>query len=122
VETKIQDSRAHTRRLEHWVHYSLLVGLLLSGLLLIAGLAMALARHEVQPAGPPVPLAVVLRGALSGDGVACLNLGLLALMLTPVLRVCVLVVGWSLAGERHFALVALSVLALLGLSVVLGFG
>ncbi len=117
-----QNPKAEVHWLEKWVHYSLLAGLMLSGLLLITGLAVVLIRHEVRPEGPPMPLKVIIRGAFSADGVACLDLGLLALMLTPVLRVCVLAVGWSLAGERRFAVVAVTVLTLLGISQALGFG
>jgi len=39
-----------------------------------------------------------------------------------VARVAVLGTGWLLAGQRRFALVALCVLVLLGLSLVLGVG
>jgi uncharacterized membrane protein len=49
-------------------------------------------------------------------------LGLLILIGTPVLRVAVLAVGWWMMGDRRFAAVALTVLALLGLSLALGLG
>ena len=53
---------------------------------------------------------------------AWLDLGLLALMATPMLRVAVLALGWGLAGERRFAAVALAVLGLLGVGIALGVG
>lgn len=111
-----------TAELRHWVHYSLLSGLVASSLLLVAGLALVLMRDEPRPAGPPAALLDTVRGVLAGQGIAMLDLGLLALMITPVLRVAVLAVGWSLAGWRRFAAIALTVLALLGASIFLGVG
>ena len=122
MTTETQHPPTEGHRLKKWVHYSLLAGLAASGLLLLAGLVIALVRREARPEGPPEPLPTVIRGALAGDGVACLDLGLLALMLTPVLRVCVLAIGWSLSGERRFAVVAAIVLATLSLSLVLSLG
>lgn len=43
-------------------------------------------------------------------------------MVTPLFRVAVLAVGWALDEERRFAIVALVVLCLLGLSLILGIG
>jgi uncharacterized membrane protein len=43
-------------------------------------------------------------------------------MLTPILRVLVLAIGWLLEKEWRFAAIALCVLALLATSVVLGTG
>jgi uncharacterized membrane protein len=111
-----------SHRLEHRVHRSLLAGLAVSGLLLVLGLGVALSRGGPRPEGPPPSLAAVLRGALRGDGVDLLDLGLLSLIGTPVLRVAVLAVGWMAAGERRFAAVAVVVLGLLGASLALGLG
>lgn len=119
------DPQSHgitSERLRHWVHYSLLSGLVVSALLLTAGLVLALWRGEPRPGGPPPSLLRTVRGVLAGQPTAMLDLGLLALMITPVLRVAVLAVGWSLAGERRFGLTALTVLALLAASIWLGCG
>ncbi|SIN68314.1 Protein of unknown function [Singulisphaera sp. GP187] len=111
-----------TGRLEHWVHRSLLAGLALSGLLLVAGLVLVLMRGQARPEGRPPALAVMLQRGSTGEGTALLELGLLILMLTPGLRVAVLALGWGLAGEKRFSTVALIVLGLLGLSLFLGVG
>jgi uncharacterized membrane protein len=113
----------HRRRaLERAVHRSLLAGLLLSGFLLVVGLVIALTAHEGRGTGPPPPLAALIADALTGRGLAVLDLGLLILMATPAVRVAVLVVGWWMAGEKRFAVVAATVLALLAASFVLGLG
>ncbi len=110
------------RSLEHLVHWTLLLGLAISTMLLIAGLALSLGRDEHAAAGLPGGLAKLARGAISGSSEALLDLGILALICTPVLRVAVLAVGWLAWGDRRFALTALVVLALLALGMTLGLG
>lgn len=109
-------------RLAWAVHLSLLTGLLLSGALLILGTALTLRSNPAQPEGGPGSLDTIFSQALHGNGVAILNLGIFVLMLTPILRVIVLGVGWLLEREWRFAAIAFVVLALLATSVVLGTG
>jgi hypothetical protein len=109
-------------RLEHWVHRSLLAGLLASGVLLAAGLAAAAAKEQPGPPENPRPIALLVTDALRGEGEALMTLGLLVLMATPVARVGVLAVGWAVEGERRLAAVAAAVLALLAVSLYLGMG
>ena len=112
-----------TKRLERWVHRSLLAGLAVSGVLLLAGLAVALARGEKTPPTARVSSwAAVRHLARTERATALLNLGLIALVATPVVRVIVLGTGWAVNRDWRFAAVALVVLVLLGLSLVLGFG
>jgi uncharacterized membrane protein len=113
------ESQSH---LEHWVGRTLLAGLIASGLLLVPGLVIVLVTAAPRPEGAPPALGELLRRGLAGDGVALLDLGLLTLMGTPVLRVAVLAVGWWWEGDRRFASVALAVLALLCFSFAIGFG
>lgn len=108
-------------QLTHWVHRILLGGVVLSGGLLLAGLVILLVTDQPLPEGSP-SLAVVFRQAVQGNGVGLLELGLLILMATPVLRVGVLALGWWRLGNRRFAVVALGVLVLLGVSLALGLG
>lgn len=114
---------SHTQRaprLDRWVQATLLSGIVLSGILLSVGLLTIFIRHEARPVGPPSNLAVLVHSALAGNGLAMTELGLLALMITPLLRVAVLAAGWAYEGERRFAVVALVVLGLLGFSLFLG--
>jgi len=43
-------------------------------------------------------------------------------VVTPMFRVAVLAIGWTLEGDQRFALVALAVLRLLGVNLLLGVG
>ena len=114
--------RSGSHRLERWVHRTLLAGLVLSGLLLTTGLVRSSCGARPARRDDPRPWISMVREATGGDGVAWLDLGLLALMATPMLRVAVLALGWGLAGERRFAAVALAVLGLLGVGIALGVG
>jgi hypothetical protein len=116
------DRAEESRRLGLWVHRSLVAGLALGGLLMAGGLVLALAEGRPRPEGPPPRIGAVLRAAAGGDGVALMDLGLLVLMATPVVRVAVLAVGWGWEREWRFVAVALAVLALLGLSIAMGVG
>jgi hypothetical protein len=109
-----------SHRLAHWVHWSLLAGVILSGLLLLVGLGLTPAQGRQVPQGPPPAFGDVVRDAFGGDGAAITRLGLILLMATPVARVIVLIVGWVAEREFRFALVALAVLGLLSLGVLLG--
>jgi uncharacterized membrane protein len=109
-------------RLSWAVHITLLGGLLLSAALLILGATRILTGHELRHEQQPAGIASILANAKAGDGVAILDLGLLILMLTPVLRVAVLAVGWLIDREWRFGVIAVCVLALLLTSLILGTG
>jgi uncharacterized membrane protein len=109
-------------RLSWAVHISLLSGLLISAGLLILGATRILTLHESRAEQQPAGVVSILANAKAGDGVAILNLGLLILMLTPVLRVAVLAVGWLIDREWRFGVIAVCVFALLMTSLILGTG
>lgn len=111
------DSTSH--QLEHGVHRVLLGGVAVSAALLIAGLTITLATGREQIARHDSLWALV-NAAARFDGPALTVLGLLALMMTPILRVIVLAIGWSLARDWRFAAVALVVLGTLAVSMTLG--
>ena len=108
--------------LAHRVHRALLAGVVAAGLLMAAGLGVALVRHQPRPVGRPDPIQSLPARLAAGDGVALIELGLLVLTLTPALRVAVRAAGGAAAGDRRAAAVAGTVLALLALSVWLGLG
>lgn len=96
------------------------------GLLIPAGtgkgilLEQLMSEHRVLVAGLPTSLGEVLAGALRGRPVAVIDLGLTVLILTPVLRVAFSAVFFALHGDRRYALISTTVLALLLLGFVLG--
>lgn len=112
----------HSRRLQRWVHYSLLLGLATSSALLVIGLLATAFGAPQQPSDNPQPLGALVQSAARGEGQALLTLGILALMATPIVRVAVLAGGWFVQGDGRFAAVAATVLALLAFSLVLGLG
>ena len=104
------------------VRWALLTGVVLGSILIAVGLVLAFAQHTERPNVEEVAIRAAVAGALRGDPVALLYSGLVALMLTPVARVVILVVGWFLGRQWRFALVALCVLLMLSLSLYLGTG
>jgi uncharacterized membrane protein len=110
----------HVDRLALAVHRTLITGLVASAALLIAGLVVVLVKHQPRPEGPPAETSSLIHLALNGDGVALLDLGFLALMLTPLARVLILGLGWGTERNWHFAAVAFTVLGLLAISLIIG--
>lgn len=117
-DPSVQDT--HAGPLARAVRWTLLSGLLVSGVLLAAGLARLLIHGEAHPLRLHLEVENIMRAALAGDGAAMIQLGLLALIVTPMLRVSALLIGWSLKRRFALALVALTVLALLTLSLLIG--
>lgn len=111
-----------TGRLERAVRFTLLGGLLISAALLVVGLARILVAGELRPDLLHPAADALFREALEGDGGALVELGLWVLVATPGLRVAVLLVGWAVARDGRFAVVAAAVLALLVASASLGLG
>lgn len=112
----------HADRLNIWVHWTLLVGLLCSGLMLTLGLCILLTTGQARQNGPPETILVLLQQMLHGDGLAMLELGILMLILTPVMRVLVLAAGWLRLGDWRSSAVAWTVFAMLLASILLGVG
>ncbi len=118
----IQTEQRKTDRLARAVQIALLTGLIPAAVVLAIGLAVALASGQPRPDGPPAKLLALLSGVIHGQGVPMLDLGIVLLMLTPLLRVIVLAIGWTIRRDLHFALTALTVATLLALSLILGTG
>jgi len=106
-------------QVDHLIHYTLLAGVSVSAILLMAGLSIVLVRGTPRPEVAP-PLSEILRQALMAKGVDLIYLGLLLLMITPVMRVVMLLYGYARIGWWRFALTSLLVLLLLGTGFALG--
>lgn len=109
------------RQLEHSVHWTLLAGLAASAVLLVAGILLTLMQGP-QTSPPHESLGELLRRSAQLQGQSVTTVGLLVLMITPILRVVVLLVGWTKRRDWIFAAVALAVLALLAVSLMIGVG
>jgi len=101
------------------VHWVLLAGLLVSVAFMTAGLVLGLVRGEGLPAGVVAPAR--LWGELGdAEPAAFLTLGLLALIVTPFLRVAGSLLAFARQRDLRYVLVSACVLAAMCLSVFLG--
>lgn len=92
--------------------YALLGGAALSFVLMLAGV-IGLILHPAAQSLRGAPIASALRSAVSLHAAGILNLGVLVLLATPLLRVVIAVVGFAALKWWRFAIVSAVVLALL---------
>ena len=122
------------RRLELVISLVLRAGVAISVALVLAGLMLTFARHPryvglsggigygrlvARPGDIPHSISQIGRALRRGDGRGLVMLGLAVLILTPVVRVAVGVVGFLLRRDLPMALVTAFVLTVLLLSFVL---
>jgi uncharacterized membrane protein len=108
------------QRVAFWVHLTLLAGVCLSGILLGLGLMLSFWHADASQVqtNARVPPAIDLKNLANGVGL--MQIGLLILIATPMVRVLVLALGWSFSKNTRFAVVAWTVLALLMVGIFLG--
>ena len=70
--------------------------------------------------GPPLDLSHLIADLAAAHPAGLLWLGILGIVTTPALRVAGALIGFASGGERTMALVALLILAVVGLGVVAG--
>ncbi len=117
------------QRMETIIANLLRAGVMTAAALVLAGGALFLARHGGEPVdrhvfrGEPADLRS-LRGVLGGvaalHGRDIIQLGLLALIATPVARVAFAVYGFARERDRMYVTIALIVLAVLLVSLTVG--
>lgn len=118
-------------RMEEWISITLRMGVLLAAAIMAAGLGVFLfAEHQLgrqvavrDTLGPDTrSLATspeaILSGIRMGDAAAVIQLGVLILILTPVLRVALMLGFFVARRERLFAVISAIVLFNLGLGLV----
>jgi uncharacterized membrane protein len=119
--------RMNDERLDGIVGFVLRAGVLLAaGLVLIGGMAFVASQpHAVSDHrkfhGEPSGLASiggVVAGAITLDPLYIIQLGLLVLIATPVVRVITCAAGFALERDRMYTIVSLIVLAFLLGSIV----
>jgi uncharacterized membrane protein len=84
-------------------------GSLFSAVVMAVGLVLAIWRRQVMPRSGALPAGALLGNALHLNTAAITELGILLLLLTPVARVVVAVVSFSLERDTKYVLVSLGV-------------
>ena len=101
------------------VHHTLAVGVAVGFALLVVGLALTVAgRGGLGVLSLKAPVA--WRAALHGRAAGFYSLGLLALILTPFVRVVGSIVAFAAARDWRFVAVTSAVLAVMIASIVIG--
>jgi uncharacterized membrane protein len=108
----------------NWISHILFVGSFCAAVLLAVGLLVMWIRggrlepvvHVIRPSLP-----VLFSSLVKGDPVAILNLGILAMMLTPFLRVVVALVSFLWEKDYRYAAVATGVGLILLFTIVPSF-
>lgn len=118
--------RAADERMEQLLGGLLRLGVLVAAAIVLCGGALYLlhegrsVRSYARFVGEPAELRSVtgvLRSALALEGRALIQLGVLALIATPIVRVALSLVGFALQRDRMYILITLFVLTLLLLSL-----
>ena len=114
---------ASTQQLEQWLSYLLRYGVLSAGAIILGGGILYLIRHGAEEAAnyhffreEPAMLrspSGVMTAVLSGSSRGIIQLGLLLLIATPIIRVAVSLV--TFLSQRDFTYVFVTLLVLTGL-------
>jgi uncharacterized membrane protein len=94
-------------------------GVILSAILVAAGGIGYLTGHGTTPSPAElISIPPILRGAFSGQPLFIVQLGLLVLMATPIVRVIACVAGFALEHDRAYAIISAIVLTCLIFSLI----
>ncbi len=104
---------------DRWVGAVLATGVVLSLAILIWGAVLYL----LNPGAAEAPRTVlgIFRGAVELNSTATINLGLLVLLSTPVVRIIAAGIAFTLERSYKFALISLGVLSILTISIMIGY-
>lgn len=111
---------AHKREpspLDDRVKWVLLVGMLSSVAVLLAGLALYIAKGSMDTAA--ISIGNIPSELLAGNPVAVISLGIILLLATPVLRVITVILTMAEKKDDMFTGIAFIVLVLLFISFIL---
>lgn len=117
---------ARVAQLELIVSYVLRWGVILSFLIVLIGVTLLFveggrsAQVHLRGIAPPVDPVTVLHQAAQLRPTAIIDVGLMLLIATPIIRVAVSVIGFLLEEDFVYTAATLFVLAMLLLSLVLG--
>ncbi|MGB8012652.1 MAG: DUF1634 domain-containing protein [Terriglobales bacterium] len=119
---KLQPQVWDDHRMEVILGNMLRAGALLAAVIVFAGACVYLSRHAHEPAdyrvfrGEPSEFRTipgVLHSVINGRGRGLIQLGLLFLIATPIVRVAFSVVGFAIERDRMYVIFTLIVLAIL---------
>ena len=126
AETKTAQSSWNDERVEKLLGMLLLTGVMISGLVVLVGGVLYLLRYGRAPVHYETfdPQRASLRDtievakyAVHGDGRAIIQIGLLLLIATPVMRVVFSMIAFALEKDRLYVVLTLIVLVILLLSL-----
>ena len=133
VEPTLTSDDARTRRVEGTLSVLLRTGVILSSLLVVAGIVMtftqewgpmwdtgAMAAYRAGSAGFPHSLPEVATAIGRGEGRGVVMLGVLVLILTPIARVAASLAAFVLQRDRTYVWITLGVLGFLVVSFFVG--
>lgn len=124
-----QVGRWSDHEVEQLIGRLLQIGVLVAAGVVLIGGVMLLVQHGSRPvefatfstaASPLQGLAGIFRGALALDSMAIVQLGLVLLIATPVMRVALTLVAFALQRDRLYMLLTAIVLGLLLYGLVWG--
>ena len=122
-------TRVTDRNIENVVSIFLRTGVILAGLIVVCGGIYYVSRHGREPVNYHVfqeqttayyGLSGIVRGVLRLQGRCIIQLGVLCLIATPIVRVIVSVVGFALERDKTYVLITALVLAILLYSLFYG--
>lgn len=102
-----------------YIRIVLLLGMFLSVTVMMIGIIM-FALSEGTWDAVPLSLTQILEGILQGNPIAVIDLGILLLIATPLTRVVAALVVFTINKETRFVLVAVIVLAVVGIAIAIG--
>lgn len=125
----IEKRKLSDLEIEHVVSLVLGTGVSIAAAVVLTGGVYFLARHAGEPINykafqgqPSIDRHAheIIKGAFSGRPRSIIQLGILLLIATPIVRVAVSLVGFTLEGDRKYVVITAIVLSVLLYSLITG--
>lgn len=119
ISDKETGNTVEQKNFDEVLHKLLIIGLGLSVLLILFGLALSLVKHEPIPTTVP-SLKIIVAQVLSLQSSGFLILGILVLIATPIIRVISSIIAFIIEKDWRFAGITLIVLLIVIASIITG--